>query len=457
MRRTLIGAVSAVTLAVTALPGVALGATRVDGDHFQAAGLRLAVRDCVDPGATPGERPAFRVVRTKPASGRASIGWRPSGTGTGVGATAFAGRPTRLSTFSIRLRTTQAQSQGIASVRYEAPDDDGYWIGTSDLITDINPDDEPSWRTINGTELTYSWRHYTPDGTEDATSFPLDLQSFARLRGGDGEGARIGFLFGCDGNAFHVDKLRVRSGGPLKTYEFEAIRTAATLQRGTSGKGTVRIVHGEKVDLVGRVRQVLDGEGVAGRLTIAAKGPRDEKFRTVVSKSVAAGGAVRTTVRPARNTVYRVSFPGSAKHEASSSRLDVLVRPKVTGTLAQRTVQQGSRLTMRGRALPARRAPIQLQRYTGSSWRTISRATTAGNGRYAISATSSRVGRSFWRVRVSGGAGNIWGASTARKLVTVSPPPSGGGGGGGGGEDPPPTDPTPPPPTEPPPPPPPGS
>ncbi|NHC25434.1 hypothetical protein G6553_19935, partial [Nocardioides sp. IC4_145] len=428
MRRTVIGAVGAVTLALTALPGVAVGATRVDGDHFQAAGLRLAVRDCVDPGAAPGKQPTFRVVRNKPNSGKASIAWQPRGTGTAVGATAYAGRPTQLSRFSIRLRTTAAQSQGIASVRYEAPDDDGYWIGTSDLITDLNPDDKPNWRTIDGSALTYSWRHYTPAGVEDATSFPLDLPSFAALRGGDGKGARIGFLFGCDGNPFQVDKLVVRSGGPLKDYEFEGIRTKASLQRGSSGKKTVRVTYGEKVNLVAKVREVIDNDGVPGKITIAAKGPGDKKFRKVVSKKVGTSGALRRTVQPARNTTYRVTFPGSTKHDKSSAKLKVLVRKNVTGTLAQRSVRQGSRLTMRGRALPANRVAIQLQKYSGGKWRTISRGSTAGNGRYAISAATNRVGKSFWRVRVAGGPGNIWGASVARKLTTVAPPSGGGGG-----------------------------
>ncbi|MEV7430530.1 hypothetical protein AB0N29_13005 [Nocardioides sp. NPDC092400] len=465
MRRTVIGAASALTLAVTALPGFAAAATRVDGDHLQAAGLRLAVRDCVDPGKAPGKRPAFRATRNKPSVGRASVGWIPSGTGFGAGPTGFLAKPSELRTMAIRVRSTAAQSQGVGTITYQPPEDDGYWVGTTDLITDLNQDDKPDWRTIDAADRAFSWRHYTKDGVEDGTSFALDIPSFVALRGGDGEGAYLGFAFGCDGNRFDLDRLQLQADGAAKVYDFEAIRTRATLQRGTSQDRTVRVVYGAKVNLVGKVRESLGGKGVAGVVKISAKGPGDKKFRKVVKKRVGVGGAVRKTVRPSKNTVYRISFPGSTKHEPSRSTLKVLVAPNVTGSLAKRTVVQGSRLSMRGRSLPARRAAIRLQKYTGGKWRTVTRGATARNGRYAISAPASRTGRSFWRVWVAGGAGNTWGASVSRKLVTVAPPSTGGGGGGGGnggggnggGGNPPPTDPPPPPPTEPPPPPPPGS
>lgn len=453
MRRTpLLGAASAVVLALTALPGVAIAATEVQGDNFQARDLRLVVQNCIDPGDERASAPGFRIARgpEKAPFGQRSVGWVPTDEGYGIGPLALVAKPSTVSAISVRTYSPNARTNPVAVVRFVEPNRAGEWRGFAPLPLDTTA----GWHSVEvPLDTQFQWRHFDADGVQDDTTSPLKLVDFINDRGGDNQGAHIGVLHGCDGDAFYVDGLSITSAAGAQTYDFEGYHTRTTLRAGGASKTTIRIVNGQKVNLAARVTEALGGAGAAGRVKIEAKGHKDKKFRVIANKQVGAGGVLKKTVRPAKRTVYRASYPGTASHEASSTKVTVLVRPFVKATLAKRTVVKGNRFVIRGRILPTRAAAIKLQKYAGGNWKTVATSRTSKDGRYAIGSKSARLGRSYWRVRVAAGQGNIWGKSAWVKLKTVAPPPPPSNGGGGNPNPPtpptPPTDPTPPPPDDP--------
>ncbi|MBC9733720.1 hypothetical protein [Nocardioides marmotae] len=427
-----------------------MGATEVQGDNFAARYLRLVVQNCIDPADQPTEAPGFRIARgpAKVPFGQRSIGWVPADDGYGIGPLALVRKPSTVSAISVRAYSPNARTNPVAVVRFVEPNRAGEWRGFAALPLDTTA----GWHQVTvPLDTQYQWRHFDADGVQDDTSSPLRLVDFVNDRGGDSEGAHVGVLHGCDGDPFYIDGLSVTSEGGAQTYDFDGYRTKLALAANGATKKTIRIVNGQKVNLSARVREALGGAGASGRVKIEAKGFKDKKFKVLVNKQVKAGSPLRTTVRPSKKTIYRASFPGTASHEASATKLTVLVRPFVRAALTKRTVVKGSTFTIRGAVLPSRRAGIQLQKYSGGSWKTVAKSSTSKNGEYAISSRSARLGRSYWRIRVAGGQGNIWGRSAWVKLKTVAPPPPNNGGGSPTPPSPPttPPAPTPPPPNEP--------
>ena len=119
-----------------------------------------------------------------------------------------------------------------------------------------------------------------------------------------------------------------------------------------------------------------------------------------------------------------MTYAGTTANEASTSRvLKILVRSYVAAHLVKTTVTKGHAFTVAGRVLPGRKGRIALQRFAGGHWKTIRTGSSNGQGRFSISATSKVVGRSYWRITVAPGGGNILGKSPWLKLKTVAARP----------------------------------
>ena len=121
-------------------------------------------------------------------------------------------------------------------------------------------------------------------------------------------------------------------------------------------------------------------------------------------------GTYALTVTPARNTVYRVSYAGTATTQAASASVQVLVRRKVAllgpGSATTRTAVAGRPVTLTAQVGPVGVAPVSFQLYRydaarGSYIRSRSFGrTTDLLGRARLTWTPS-AGRWAWRVAVS--------------------------------------------------------
>lgn len=444
-----LGTAALVASSLTTAPAYAASTTRVDGSHFGAAGMRLVSQGCADPAIKPDLAPRA-VVRRGPGTpplGSRTVGWDVRRTSYAVGPQARVVHPSTVRVYRMRLFSTQTQSSGVAVVSYYAPNDTGVWKGTSAVTNDV----KEGWHTVNAAASSFSWRHYSADGALDETGGDAYLRTFVNTHGGDGKGAYLGFAYGCDGNDFQVDQLEVGTRTGYRTYDFEGFRTRSRLVKGTRSPKSVEIIAGATIKLTAQLRRAIGGDAISGPIKLQNRKLTETKWGTQDRKT-GDGGNYAFKTRPFKSTAWRVKYAGTTANQANTSPvLKVLVRPYVTAHLSKSTVTKGHVFSVSGRFLPSRRAKIALQKYVSGHWKTIRKGASNGEGRYSISTRATRVGKSYWRIWVAPGGGNISGKSPWLRLRTVAPPES-----DGGSTPPPPTyDPPPPPPDDPPPPPPP--
>jgi hypothetical protein len=437
MRRAVLVTLCAVALAIT--PTASGAASRVDGHRFGAAGLQTISQGCVDQLSQPTEPARFRIRSGPgdPPSGSHSVGWVPVGDGYAVGPSAQVDQPTSLDILGVSVRPARKQMSGQAVARYRAPGDEGQWIGRVALGVDTRR----RWHRVDVGTLPFEWRHYNTEGVQDQYVSSQTIATFTTARGGDGDGAQVGFMYGCDGKAFFIDALRVGTEDGVKKYDFEGYRTRSQLLVAGKARKQITLTFGRKRDLGIRLREVVAGDGLAGKVFVQRRSLSAKKFRTFDKVRTSRTGKAGISVKPTRGTAYRVRYPGGESHEAdTSSVLKVRVEFDVTAKLSATSVRRGQTFSMSGRVRPGVRTRAILQRRVGGKWVTVTRGRTARDGSYRLSGSTRATGRTYWRVKASGAKGLVGSASGVRELMVTSPAP-------------PPDEPPPPPDDEPPPPP----
>jgi hypothetical protein len=449
MRRALIGGTAtaaALSAAVaTALPAVS--ATRVDGTHFTQAEVVLAKAGCFNPDILPVSPPKADFVRGRDVPmGDRAVGWVMGGTGYGIGPTVHVDDPTTAEAPTISTRFPTKFGQGVAVATFHAADDTGRWYGAVPVAVQQTKE----WQEVTASGLSYSWLHYNADGTQDATADPATLSAFAAAHGGDGAGAEVGFMFGCDGSPFFVDDLSVSTMRSTRSWNFEG----AASQTALTTPGFRRITFGEKAALRTEVRRTLDDNAAPGRMLLRGRPSGASGYHQVGAAALDDRGRARVVVSPSHTTTFRARYLGTDAVEASTSRPVVIkVATRVHATLADARIVKGHSFVISGRTLSRKaHTVIRLQRYDGKHWSTVRIALTRADGAFDVGTKIARLGKSYWRVIVDKASGNERGKSRWMKVTAVAPPPPPhhGGGGDGGGSTPPPTQP----PTDPPPPPP---
>jgi hypothetical protein len=441
MRTTLLGAATVGIVVLTAFPTDA--ATRVDGNHWSTSGVTIAQQGCFNPETQPVEQPRLRFTqgRNVPLGSRA-VGWVLAAPQYGIGPTAHVAQPSTAGDATVKAIFPTGYGQGRAVVDFHPTGDTGHWSGSAPLTTRQTK----SWQQVTTSGLEYSWRHYTADGVQDDTGGTATLTSFVGAHGGDGDGAELGFIFGCDGSTFFVDALTVGPASSPRTYNFEGYATRTAL----ATKGFRTITYGERVRLGSEVQRLEDDVVPSGRVVLSSRPEGQKTFRRVAVSSLDSGRAT-FGLQPAHSTTLRARYLGTEAVEASRSRtVRVLVSTLVRARLLDDRIVKGQEFAIVGRTLPKKaHTKIKLQRYDGTDWSTVRLGLTDQDGHYRIGTKIARLGKSYWRVIVVRSRGNEAGKSNWMKVTVVAPPPPpDGGGGGGGGETPPPTDPTPPPPPD---------
>ncbi len=444
MRRTLISAAATAALVVSSL-ATATAVTRVDANHFAGTGLTRVSRGCVDSRAIPVTEPKFVIKRGAGSPiGQHASGWVPDGSTYGVGVTTRISRPTTLKSLRIHVNAPGGEALGHVIATYHASGDTGVWQGNANLGTDKTK----GWHRVDATGALFSWQHFT-DGVPDRSDSDFTLQEFADRQGGDGDGADLGFIYGCDGNGFLVDDFEVVTKNQKKVFDLGGYRTTTSLVTGGKARGNLTITCGEKVDATAKLRLKYGNKAIPGKLRLQSRRLSGSTWSTFDKRKVGSTGNTSFTVRPSISSAYRATYAGTATREGNLSQvLRIHVRKKVTSRLVDATVTQGHLFTSAGRILPAKATGFTLQRYLDGRWQTLKKGRSGSDGRFRIAMKTTRVGTSYWRIRAGGGGGTLAGDSKAMKLTTKAPP----SGGGGGDEPPPPTDDPPPPPDEPPPP-----
>jgi hypothetical protein len=440
MRNTLLGALGAATLVVGMVPAVATArSVEVDGSRFERSGLVERSQGCNDPRAVPVTAPVTLIRRgpgNAPLGGHSS-GWRTSGGSFGAGATAHVDKPARLSRFRTELNAPSGLADGRAVVWYHPPGDDGHWFGSAELEPTGEELDRKGWQRVNALNRTFAWQHYDASGQPDRTGPESTVADFVADYGGNGDGAELGFLFGCDGEDFFVDRFEVGTGDSIRAYDFGGFRRRSQVFHGSRDSGRIKITLGDKLSLGGLLYEKYRDVRTEGLLHFEAKRAGAKGFRRFAQDRTTASSRAETTVKPSRTTDYRVRHPGTGTTEPATSRvLTLVVRVLVGARLVDATVTRGRSFTVSGKVRPGAARGIALQRFLDGSWRTVKKGRTARDGDYRISAIAQSAGTSYWRIKASGGGGNAGNTSKSMKLTVRNPS-------GGGGSD----DPAPPPPT----------
>lgn len=423
MRHPLGAIAVAGALAIASVPSAAAAApTEVDGNRLAASGLVRVVQGCVDADAEPSIPPTFLITRgpgTAPL-GDYSSGWQVTGSQFAAGSAARMASPTTLSRLRIAVNSPGGETEGIAVATYFPPADDGYWVGSVPLAATTQ-----GWRTVDAANRFFSWNHYSPTGTLDGSAVADTIAGHAATHGGDGEGAELGFAFGCNGARFFVDRLEITSDDDALVFDYGGLRTRAELRMGSRTPDRTTITVGETVDLTGRLFEKYTDDQLSGTLRLQRKPLDGGRWTTFRRDTVNRRTAAAFPVKPTSNTAYRILYPGTAtRFEGDVTQaVAVTVRMRATASFADPTITRGTRYAAVGRVYPGKRAAVKLQRSVDGQWRTVRQGTTTTSGGFRLEGTAQETGTSYWRVRVDGGETNADAVSPTFKLTVTAPPP----------------------------------
>jgi hypothetical protein len=362
----------------------------------------------------------------------------------GAGFVAHIESPTTVKRFDIQAYAPNRDNYGFAVAYLHPATGTDFWYGTASLDNDSTK----GWHRRRAVARTFTWSHYAaPTSVPDQTGFSGTIRDFATTTfGGDGAGAELGFLFGCNPTTVFVDALAVGDGRATKVFDFGGIRTLTRQTIGGSAKARKTVTYGKRLKISGYSRLLARDRVFPTAMTFQRRPAAGGHFKKFSKAITGADGRASAASTPSTSSRFRIRSAGDQTHEPSTSRvIKVVVRMKVRASLADSTVVKGHRWHVRGHVGPNKRTTVLLQRIVNGKWATFKRGHSARNGDYAFTGTATSTGQRYFRVLARGGRGNADGLSNHVLLKVVKPS------GGGGGTTPPdpPDDPTPPPPPPP--------
>ena len=190
---------------------------------------------------------------------------------------------------------------------------------------------------------------------------------------------------------------------------------AATL---TTNSRTRTIAAGTTATITGTLLRAA-GAGAPGMtvgLTQRAAG--SSTSATVAQGTTTANGTVSFRVSPRVNTIYRLTFAGTASLAgASGAATQIDVAPRITAAFAHRSVPAGRSVLLSGQVTPGPgRHKLSLQVKRGHRWVRIASARADHAGYYHFKVRSRARGRTSYRVTLPATASHARGVSAARTL-----------------------------------------
>jgi hypothetical protein len=386
----------------------------------------------------------FKPGPGQPPLGVFSNGWTASGSGFGAVFVVPLAHPTTAKTFRATVYSPGRNNRGSAVAYLHPTGDTGFWYGYADLGADT----KRGWHKVGALDLNLTWAHY-PDATSppDRTGYSDTLAHFSTTyAGGDGEGAEVGFLFGCNDTTYFLDSIAAGDASSTKVFDFGGVRTRTSQSVGGATPDRKVITYGKMLAFKGYSREKARDRAVGTTLSFQKRKLTGGDFSTYAKGKTGADGRASASSTASTSSRFRIRSAGDKTHEPSTSRvITVVVRMNVRASLADSTVVKGHPWHVRGHVGPNKRTTVLLQRIVNGKWATFKRGHSARNGDYAFTGTATSTGQRYFRVLARGGRGNADGLSNHVLLKVVKPS------GGGGGTTPPdpPDDPTPPPPPPP--------
>jgi hypothetical protein len=197
--------------------------------------------------------------------------------------------------------------------------------------------------------------------------------------------------------------------------------SGATLRTGPAAR---TLIAGSATTIAGVLRRSAGtgtGTGTgAGGLVVALTGQAAgaPKATTVATATTTAAGAVSFRVAPRLDTTYAMVFLGtSALGSASSPPVRIDVAPRITATVAHRSVPAGTAVALSGTVTPtpgSHRLALQVKR--GRRWVTLTHTRARRGGRYRFAVRPRGRGRTRYRVMLPATSTHARGLSPTRSL-----------------------------------------
>ena len=307
---------------------------------------------------------------------------------------------------------------GVAYAGYRAPADwssNLIWIGRAELAAAPG-----GWQQVDVTGLSYTWTRYDlateqpvppdPAGAAIDTG-PATVAAFTAAHGGDGPGFYT-LGFGCDGQPFRIDALRVGSPGDVTTYDLEGLTSATGI---TGSASTVSA--GDPVTIAGNLDDELGRPVPHGLLVLEAREPGSSTFVPVDGAAASvADGSSSVTVAPSTRTLYRWQFAGTWSIDGSVSptfSVDVDTAVTVDSAPAPAAAPSVSVTGVTRPAKPGVRAT--LWRLAGGSRVPVASTAVGHDGGYRFELARPRQAGEYV-VTVPAASGNLAGESPARRI-----------------------------------------
>ena len=283
------------------------------------------------------------------------------------------------------------------------------------------------------------WYYF--DGTTfSSTAVVLDtpLATFA-TNSGNGSGARLNFLSGCDGRDYYLDNLRVGLAGATTVYDFEGIPSFTDIgywdyrKKKVKYDRSVTLVYGQGTWITGdgygydddAANSAVEEGWFDGKARLFAKRYGDTEFNQVDNDGYTVKQHAWFKIKPKRNTAFWVWSNGTSTWESSfSTNLMIRVKRRVDAQIADRTVYRGQSIRLAGHVEPTKPGiQIRIERKVGSGWRAIAQGKTKKGGKFSFAPRATTAGK--WKIRVvaAQGKGLDRNVSLPRTVTVRVPPP----------------------------------
>lgn len=178
------------------------------------------------------------------------------------------------------------------------------------------------------------------------------------------------------------------------------------------------VTYGQTMTVTGQVFDGDDTFDTGETVKLQRRRAGTSRWKTLTSAPPSPHGDVSFSVKPRWSADYRLRFSGGDEQPATSRRVRVGVRTRVTSALSTSTAKVGDVVRMRGAVLPSHAGKsVTLQRYRDGRWRSIKSDVLNEKSKYVFRLGTATRGKHRYRVVMPAHTDHLRGKSPIRTLT----------------------------------------
>jgi hypothetical protein len=433
MKRLVAALAGLVLVPLGAAPAEAATNTIVVPGFRYPASLDYATQDCGD---TPYDGTRYAEYRRPGAIGTHASGLSFPGVTGEAGVRTSISTPSALNELTFQTYHALGPTDASPGSFYVIIDPSGSGFQTyyrADVNLNIG---FAGWNKWTLTSHAMRWWFWDGDSWVDPMLPNSSIASFASTHG-NGSGAIVAYMFGCDGRDYYMDDFRIGVGSDTRVYDFEGVPSETYLSTYETHHSDHLMQDVRKLTLTTRQSHVVAGDSwslgdsvtgegwFSGPARLYQKKHGRSSFSLYKQKNFTTTTHAWFTIQPLKNTVYYIDTPGTGTFESSRSlTFAVSVKRRVQMHVADTTIYRGQQVKVNGHIMPRTRGVgVSVQRRTGTGWRTIAKGLTRARGEYSFAPRIMEAGKWKLRVVAAGGKGNLGNKSPSIEVTAKVPPP----------------------------------